>query len=265
MASYIRSRLRDLFPERHQVPAKYWYGWARRTLEPEMALLEHIVRPGARVADVGGNRGVYAYHLWRLGCAVDVFEPNPACCRILRAWSHGKPRVQVREVALSSSSGEACLHIPVDAQGVEHDASASLEHGDFSRAREQVVPTATLDSFHYEDVALIKIDVEGHENSVLAGSTVTLAKAKPALLIEIEQRHNKDPIDETFGMLASLGYFGFFLDGGELRNIRTFVAARDQAVSNFGAPGSRYINNFLFLHRDAIDSGRYRPLPFPAP
>jgi len=264
VTSYLRTRIRDVLPADLQVPAKYWYGWARRRLEPEMDMLALIARPGERVIDVGGNRGVYAYKLWKLGCAVEVFEPNPACCAILEAWSRGKGEVRLHPVALSSHQGEAKLHIPVDENGVEHDASASLEHG-FGGFRDQAVATRTLDSFGFTDAALIKIDVEGHEQSVLAGAAQTLAASHPALLIEIEQRHNANPIHRIFEGIESGGYRGFFLDPktGILRPLEEFRLERDQSMERFGADNARYINNFLFLHERHIADGKYRALKLP--
>lgn len=264
MNPYLRTRIRDALPPGLQVPAKYWYGWARRALEPEMQLLGRIVRRGEHVVDVGGNRGIYAYKLWRLGCTVEVFEPNPACCAILEAWGRGKRRVQLHHVALSSENGEANLHIPVDDAGVEHDASASIEHG-FTADRAQTVATRTLDSFEYEDVSLIKIDVEGHERSVLAGAERTIRACDPALLVEIEQRHNKERIERIFESLQDKGYSACFLDppNGGLRPLRDFSVDRDQSMEQFDAGGGRYINNFIFLHQRRIADGTYRSLDIP--
>jgi FkbM family methyltransferase len=262
---YLATRLRDVIPKRFQVAAKFWYGWLRGTLEPEMGILPRLVHPDARVIDVGGNRGIYAYQLWRLGCRVAIFEPNPICCLVLKAWSLDKPTISVHPVALSAQPGEARLHIPIDEAGVEHDASASLEHVDFAKARDQLVPIATLDSFDYGDVALIKIDVEGHERSVLRGAAATLARAKPALLIEIEQRHNKEPLQQIFATIESAGYRGFYLKESRLRDLREFDADRDQSMTHFGSSGARYINNFLFLHQDRLGAGAYESLALPPP
>ena len=62
---------------RYQVPVKYWYNWVRGALEAEMNFIEVIVQKNDRVIDIGGNRGIYAYELWRRGALVEVFEPNP--------------------------------------------------------------------------------------------------------------------------------------------------------------------------------------------
>ena len=243
------------------MPAKYWYGRIRGTLEPELDLLHLLVKPGDRAVDVGGNRGVYAYKLWKLGCRVEVFEPNPVCCGVLASWLRGRERVRLHPVALSSSEGQAELHIPVDAAGIEHDASASLEH-EFDGFRNQTVSVRTLDSFGYEDAAFIKIDVEGHEQSVLAGAERTLETSAPALLVEVEQRHNKQPIDRIFAHIEGKGYRGYFLDPvkGGLRPLREFDPTSDQAPLQFGSTGARYINNFLFLHGRRRTQGYYAGL-----
>ena len=42
----------------------------------------------------------------------------------------------------------------------------------------------SLDSFGFERVAAIKIDVEGFENEVLAGATETIRRNRPAIVVE---------------------------------------------------------------------------------
>ena len=176
-----------------------------------MKFLTLLVRQDDVAIDIGGNRGVYAYQLWRLGASVEVFEPNPICFSVLESWAVGKPGVHLHSVALSSRAGSANLHIPIDGAGVEHDASASIEQTGFAQTRDQLVSLQTLDSYRFENVALIKIDVEGHEYAVLDGASATLTSSRPALLVEIEQRHSGRPISEVFDKVQSYGYQGFFL------------------------------------------------------
>lgn len=253
----LKSIVRDQVPLGWQVPLKYWYSWLRGSLEVEMSILKHLFCKGSCVIDVGGNRGVYAYRLWKLGAHVEVFEPNPACLRVLESWAEGKNHVHVHGVALSNRAGEASLHIPVDQAGVEHDASASIEHTGFDHARDQPVRLASLDSFGFKKVALIKIDVEGHEYSVIEGAAHLLKDSKPALLVEIEQRHSGRPIAEVFAVILGYGYDGFFMRGPRLVPLSEFDVARDQAAENLGGYGGHYINNFFFFHRDRLADGEY--------
>ena len=257
MFTNLKSQIRDLLPIGTQVPAKYWFGRIRGTLEKEMTLLPLIVQKRDRVIDVGGNRGIYAYQLFSLGATVEVFEPNPMCNEILSAWATGKPDINLHSVALSCGEGSANLHIPIDESGVEHDASASIENIDFAISRDQKVTLKTLDSYEFSDVRLIKIDVEGHEYAVLEGAAATLASSKPALIIEIEQRHNSRPIDEVFEKILAFGYQGFFMANGALSELGHFDVQKHQSMENFGNSNKPYINNFIFLHQDKLADGEY--------
>jgi FkbM family methyltransferase len=191
---------------------------------------------------------------------VEVFEPNPICFRVLETWAAGKPGVRLHSVALSNQSGSANLHIPIDGSGVEHDASASIEQTGFTTARDQLVSLQTLDSYQFDNVTLIKIDVEGHEYSVIEGAVGTIASSRPALLIEIEQRHSARPIDEIFQKIIGLGYQGFFLENGKLRTLEKFDPLRHQSMENFGSGKDSYINNFLFLHHSRLENMEYREI-----
>jgi hypothetical protein len=168
--------------------------------------------------------------------------------------------VHLHSVALSNHAGTANLHIPIDGAGVEHDASASIEHTGTLLARNQLVLLRTLDSYRFENVSFIKIDVEGHEYAVLDGACETIALSKPALLVEIEQRHNGRPISDVFEKLQGFGYQGFFLEQGELKALETFDLSRHQSINNFGGDKSCYINNFLFLHSSRLAAGDYSAL-----
>lgn len=256
----IKGFFRDLLPPSAQVPLKYYYGRFRNELEPEMALLPLLASRGDRVIDVGGNRGTYAYSLDRLGARVEVFEPNPVCLRVLRPWAKGRRSVTVHAVALSATSGTAELAIPVDGKGIEHDASASIEHGGDADVRLETVPIRTLDSFGIRDAVLIKIDVEGHEQSVVEGALETIAASMPALLIEIEQRHLSRPIEDVFAWVEALGYQGFFQRSGKLESIGVFDPAKDQIIANFNAGTGDYYNNFLFLSADKLATKVYKDI-----
>jgi FkbM family methyltransferase len=59
-----------------------------------------------------------------------------------------------------------------------------------------LVALQTLDSFQFENVSLIKIDVEGLAFSVIKGPEQKIASSRPVLLVEIEQRHFLCPINE---------------------------------------------------------------------
>ena len=253
----FKNGLKRLVPLAVQVPVKFWSDRIRGFAEPEMVLLRHLVRPGDKVVDVGGNRGVYAYQFWKLGAAVLVFEPNPVCQAVLEPWARGRERVTLHSVGLSDHAGSAELHIPIDASGVEHDASASLEQHDFGRERAQSIVLSTLDAFAFSDIRFIKIDVEGHEFRVIEGARNTLASSRPALLVEIEQRHCAVPIGDVLDRILAQGYEGFFLEKGRLCPIASFDVEQHQPTGKLGQKDGSYINNFLFLHGSRRAAGEY--------
>lgn len=252
----IKGLVRDRLPARWQVPAKHLFLKAAGGLEAELALLPLLIRPGERALDIGANYGTYALTLARLGARVDLFEPNPAIAAVLAAWARGRSGVAVHELALSDRTGTAELVIPADG-GVEHDSSAALAGGAVAQGRRVAVPLAPLDSMGITDAALIKIDVEGHEDAVLRGAAATIAASSPALIVEIEQRHIARPISEAFAEAQAMGYRGWFLCSGALLPLGAFDPIQHQ---QFGAPGRPYCNNFIFLAESRIAKGEYAGL-----
>ncbi len=245
----IKAAVRDGLPTAWRVPAKYWHARFSGTLEPEMALLPHLVPHGGRAIDVGGNYGAYAVALAALGARVEVFEPHPACLRALDAWARSRTQVTIHPYALSDQAGEAELVIPLEADGTEHDAAGSIAASvDPGVARKHRVALRTLDAFAFSDAALVKIDVEGHEAAVIEGALATIAASRPALLVEIEQRHRADPIATSFARIGALGYEGWFLRDGMLVPIARFDVAVHQRAGALGQDS--YHNNFLFLSHD---------------
>ena len=75
-----------------------------------------------------------------------------------------------------------------------------------------------IDLERFSNVGFIKIDVEGHEHAVLEGATKTIKRNMPNLLVEMEEKHNKIPINEMISgasiALAALLLIipGFFTD-----------------------------------------------------
>ena len=252
----LKDFLRDSLPKSWQVPVKYHYNYIRSFLEPELRLVHLLVKPGTVAIDVGANRGTYTYCFWKLGVIVKAFEPNRSCLAPLEAWANRKNAVTIYDYALSNRVGEARLFVPIDASGIEHDSSASLRPTG-EACSEQPIAVRTMDSFHFADVELIKIDVEGHEMDVLEGATATIANCRPALLIEIEQRHHDDNIIDVFTKILQLGYQGFFFKREALRPVSEFQLHIDQNMHNFNKQHSEYINNFLFLTESKVRAGYY--------
>lgn len=228
--------------------------------EPEMRLLSSMVSAGEMACDIGANRGIYTFWLLRYGARVVAFEPNPRLVEVMKrrfAAAVGDGRLRLVGCALSDSEGAAVLHVPIGSAALATIETAAI--GQLHSAVETIgVPRRRLDDCLAEEVAFIKIDVEGHEDAVLGGGMALVSRCKPSLLIEAEERHRPGAVSALRHRLEPLGYEGFFLDGGMMRPVAAFDPGRDQdpgALNEAGThrrEGRSYINNFIFVARPEV-------------
>jgi FkbM family methyltransferase len=235
----LRRAALGLLPAAWQIPLRYYY---RRAfdLDRELSLVPGLVRPGSRAIDVGANLGVYTYALWKLGAEVEAFEPLSSMAAGLRAFA--RPRIRVHEVALSSTPGRQKLHFPTGDHGTLDLGRGSLSSSSTLQGGVEVT-VRTLDEYDFTDVSFIKIDVEGHESAVLEGASRTLAKNRPNLLVEIEQRHLAVPVGTVLKGLLDQDYQGYFVQRGQLKSIKDFSWETHQR-DVLDTPD--YVNNFIF-------------------
>jgi FkbM family methyltransferase len=228
----------------------------------DLTVVEALLRladTGELVLDVGANIGfmtsALAYAVGSTGQVVS-FEPHPGLVPKLRqnvnlwrsrlGWNH----VTVSPIALSNQEGEATLTMPSGFARNQGIATLEADQG----GEKVKVRTRTLNASLSTDetVGVMKLDVEGHEHSVLTGSIDLLSKG---LIRDIVfEEHNKYPTIVT-QLLESHGYqvfgmrkgiFGpqltlgtdakFSLTGGESPN---YLATRDafRASQRLGSLG----------------------------
>lgn len=233
-----------------------WLQWRLahrpKSAEAELMLLDRIVRPDHVAVDVGANLGLYTRALARLARKVHAFEPSAQMAELLRKTSAGN--VAVHEMALSDHRGEAELLIPRSDNRLIHSLASLEPHAEElgDSVLRQSAPMAPLDAVIGEDVAFIKIDVEGHELSVLNGAVNTLAISQPVFLIEAEERHRPGATAEVFRFFDEHAYRGYFILGGQAYAAEGFDPARMQDPDAMMAngerkPGRTYVNNFFFF------------------
>ena len=170
--------------------------------EPELKHLSQICPRSGVAIDVGANIGYYTFEMAKRFKHVYAFEPNPDVSFPIR--TSGFNNITLINLALSDTHGIADLKIPVIGN-VVLAGWASLRPGNCPDADHHLVrriELATLDGFELADVALIKIDVEGHELEVLKGARQTIAASRPILIVEIKNDH----IEQVSDLLVSYGY-----------------------------------------------------------
>lgn len=241
----FKRRVFGMLPRRWRLPLRVRWMQLTRTLEPEVQELERLVPPGGLALDIGANHGVYSYFMVRHFDRVVAFEPQPACASTLTDWAGD--RVDVREVALSDRVGEGTLSIPV-ASGVALTGYARLGGPDGDDGASTIqVPLERLDDQGLTEVQFVKIDVEGHELSVLVGGDELIRRDRPVLLVEIEQRHLRDDrtVADVVGHLTDRGYDCRFRESGCWVPFDRFRPVTHQDTTLLGGPG--YVGMFLFL------------------
>lgn len=184
----------------------HWRGI--RAYEGEtLTVFEALARRGGTVVDVGANTGVYLLTACAASPDVNVvaFEPVPRLMASLRrnvALNGWDDRCRLLDLALSDTTGTADFVLPtIDVPTSAHLAAAAY------RSHEGAVVTvqsARLDDVLVdEDVRLVKIDVEGAEDRVLAGMQRLLARCRPNIIVECLP---EGPYREVQRILAEHGY-----------------------------------------------------------
>tara|TARA_Y100000816_G_C26079408_1_gene568683 strand:+ start:778 stop:1530 length:753 start_codon:yes stop_codon:yes gene_type:complete len=191
--------------------------------EKELQLLKKIIIPETDTIDIGVYRGVYSYEMAKYSKMVHAFEPNPIIFKDIEL-NLGKiiKNINLYNFALSDKENKVLLKVPI--RNKNYDKSNYEEYFQMGRAtiHEQNVmgdietfeiKSKKLDNFTFSNrISFIKIDVEGHEMSVIKGAENTIKQYKPTLLVEIEEKHSKQKVLDSINYINSLGYESFFYD-----------------------------------------------------
>jgi FkbM family methyltransferase len=224
--------------------------WKRGFEEPELKLVYDFCDKDSISIDVGAANGMYIAHLYKISKRTIAFEPRKAALGNLQKVFAGiTSNIQFEQVALSDFSGTTEMKILKSNDRLSTiEAENTIEK--FGVVERVSVPVKKLDDYQFTDkVSFIKIDVEGHEESVLKGALNLIQSDHPYLLIEIEERHKKNSIEQIRNLLEQFGYKGYYYLNGHLNSIESFHIP---AYHQYGKAGQPYIFNFVYIHQDAI-------------
>jgi FkbM family methyltransferase len=182
-----------------------------RVYEPaKFAAVRRLMHSGGVFVDVGGNKGDFSLVAARAaGDAGRVLcvEPEPENAAWIRrsVARNGYTSVEILPVALADRDGEATLHL-----GKNSGWHTLVSSGPEASVGELTVPTRTLDGVlaerGIECVDVVKIDVEGAEESVLSGAERTLRRSPRAtILLDLHPRRGVDPV-AVCARLEAWGY-----------------------------------------------------------
>ncbi len=189
-------------PVRIRVDGHYLYAatldrivtlWLRRFTSAERFEIEcwrRMILPGAVVADVGSNLGLFTLLAARSAGPeghVHSFEPDPDNASVLarNIEANGYRNVTVHRAAVTDACGTIPLYLRAEHRGDHRIYRPPTREG---RERSAIqVPAVTLDSIFGEGPAIgaVKLDIQGAEGRAIAGMTRTL-EANPDLRLMFE-------------------------------------------------------------------------------
>jgi len=164
--------------------------------ETEMIISLANERPGCECLDIGANFGVMGQALEANGFKVTSFEPQPDVYDVLRRNVSGA----TFNCGLGDSTGSFTMPKILRGSKANYGGQGIGVRSDLGTISVDVI---TLDSLNFENIGLMKIDVEGFEERVLRGGVETIARCRPILYIE------DDRVDRSASLRAyitSLGY-----------------------------------------------------------
>jgi len=149
--------------------------------------------------DIGANVGLWSCELVENFEKVIAFEPVQEFIQCFEK-NVKKSNYVINQCALGKENSFINMNIVQGNTGHSHIDKTTMGLGS--------IPLKRLDDFNYNDVDLIKIDVEGFENDILHGSLSTIEKNKPILVIEQQKHEYQNDMDTlpAIRFLEKLGY-----------------------------------------------------------
>lgn len=236
---------------------KYLYKFDKE----EINYIRENLREGDVAFDIGAHKGAYTYWMYRSVKAsgkILCIEPQPILFKYLKKMIgiFGFANVTLMDCAVSDRDKDGVITVPGKpgdvSQGARIDDQKIIQAKHKHDLYTINVKIRSIDSIIAETglkPKIIKIDVEGHEFSVLQGMTRALTEVRPRIIVECEARHIKEyTIFDVFDFLLDKNYEGYYLQNGNKNPLSQFDLDRDQLSYLKGKkwPNYNYIANFIF-------------------
>lgn len=226
----------------------------RTTLETAISLVKKTVGKTV-VLDIGANLGAFAWSIIEnTEAGVIAYEPQTDLGKLLQsntARNGLDARLTVRPIGLSDFDGSSGFEVSASNTGVGHLSSQP--------ETSMSVPVRRLDSefdpTRWQQVGLIKADVESYELEVFRGAGELWKHHRPIIIFEIFinllRERNRQPM-EVIEYLRSQGYVEFLAIDEYLHPVSTGVYALSNILAL--APEHLALLETLPVRRD------FRPL-----
>lgn len=181
-------------------PIKRWL-MSFNSINPAHAFLRNYCK--GEVIDVGANIGNYSTYFLKHGATVHAFEPTPETFKVLESKLKNKD-AKCYNVLVGNSIGKTKFYFT----GTSGENSAIPQK---ELTQEIELNQTKLDEYNFNNVSLIKIDVQGMDYEVLLGANKTISKHKPAILIECWEEGLKSrgySVKHIYDFMSNVGYTG---------------------------------------------------------
>lgn len=193
---------------KHALNDGFWESWITLWMDKN-------VQSGSVCVDIGANHGYYSFFLASKGCQVYAFEPQPKLAELIRrSEEYNHLNVHVDELAISSVSGLNDMMVPI-----HHGMNATISN-EYSYAPDgyeiiQVEMMPLDELFESIEVDFIKVDAEGAEDLIWAGSHDFRRRQSPVWLMEWRYDRYKDPHGFAEELFATHDVSAVRTDGSE--------------------------------------------------
>lgn len=192
----------------------WWEVREKQPFEPVTTdwMFKVMKQRGGTFVDVGASTGWFTIPMLARGYDVLSFEPNPNVVERLKANAAlNGVDLQLTQAAASHEAGKTVFfHNP----RVPLTSGGSIECATCRNPQRMEVPTITLDEAVSGPVSLMKIDVEGHEISVLDGAKRLITENRPHMMLEANTADHATEIRKWLGKIG-----GYTIAQADTRNL----------------------------------------------
>ena len=174
------------------------------------ALFEYMEerRPIEYILDVGAHVGLWSRPMMHRANTkyIWAFEPNHLVreCYVLNMG--GFENYSIYPFALGDKNRKGHLNVETDNSG--NTNIHPTKNGD--------TEIRTLDSFNFEHIDYIKVDVEGFEYNFLKGAVDTLNRCRPFVHLEMKSKNMRNSKEEFTRFMKNIGYSQVLKVGAEV-------------------------------------------------
>lgn len=156
------------------------------------------------ILDIGANIGNHTLQFSKKFATVHAFEVNPRVQHVLLANTYSVNNITVHCHGLGENISEYFINEDFFNLGA---SKVEIAPSDLSTEAVKIIPLDDV-ARAINDVAVVKIDVEGFEASVLSSGESFLSDTRPIIFLEQLSDEFKPPFreTETLDLLRKLGY-----------------------------------------------------------